>query len=73
MIAKYQGYEINVTREGDCALYYSITRERDGWEADCAPYYGCEGVREFIEILKQRIDNEHATGDPWMEQEELFG
>ena len=72
MISKYKGYEIEVKREmsmgGDEFLYFTITRESDG--------YLCEGdftdeeatVREFIGYMKERIDNEHKEEDPWMEK-----
>lgn len=69
MKARYKGYEIEVTRQrclgGWSMLYFSIFRESDGLEcltnfADCS-----ETVREMIGVLKERIDNEHATDDPW--------
>jgi len=69
MISHYKGYEIEVKREecmaGYDLLYFTITRESDG--------YLCEGdftdeeatVREFIGYMMERIDNEHKEDDPW--------
>jgi hypothetical protein len=78
MKVHYRGYEISVDRgdspykptEGLCYVYWSIYRESDGYCCDETYSYGCETVQEWIEILKRRIDNELATGDPWMENEE---
>jgi hypothetical protein len=71
MIAHYKGYEIKVTRErclgGWDMLYYYIMRERDGWF--CVDNFedSAEKVRDMVGYLKQRIDYELASDDPWSE------
>jgi len=72
MIAKYKGYYIEVTREqctaGYDLLYYSVTRISDGYTPLCDYEDSAESVKGQIANLKERIDNEHKTDDPWMEK-----
>lgn len=77
MKVNYRGYEISVERdyaykpnEGLCYLYWSIYRNSDGYCCDESYYTGCETVREWIKLLKERIDSEHETDDPWLESED---
>lgn len=68
----YRGYEITVTREeclgGWSMLYWHIVRQSDGWFAEDTFTDTDESVAEFMCQLKQRVDNELAEDDPWMER-----
>jgi hypothetical protein len=71
MKASYRGYDIDVHRErsmgGDVLLYYSIFRQSDGYEATSGFSTGNDTVRDFIGMMKERVDNELAEDDPWEE------
>jgi hypothetical protein len=73
MKATHRGYEISVTREkclgGWSLLYYSIFRIEDGYEALSSFEDSGHTVREVVGHMKQRIDNELAEDDPWLERE----
>jgi len=73
MKTNYRGYEIDVRREkclaGYMLMYVSILRIDDGYIAEYYPYDGGETVREMIALMKERIDNELNTDDPWLEKE----
>jgi len=64
MKTTYRGFEIEVTRgpsmTGDVMLFYGVFRASDQWEADSGFYTGAESVREYVGILKDRVDNELA-------------
>lgn len=72
MIAKYRGYEITVDRDktqaGWDAMFLCVVRLSDRRICLEEPYYGSESVREMVGCMKRRIDNEHATDDPWLEK-----
>jgi len=67
----YRGYTIEVSREkclgGWEMTYYSIFRDSDGFECVSNFSEGCDTIEEWIDILKERIDNEHKENDPWDE------
>lgn len=72
MKTSYKGYELRVERDQSLCgyeyLYYSIYRESDGY--CCAESFssGEETEEEFIEILKERVDNELKEDNPWEEE-----
>lgn len=74
MKVEYKGYEIEVVRErclgGWDMLYYRIFRISDGY--CCVDNFttGSDTVREYIGYMKERIDEEHRTDDPWGEKAE---
>jgi hypothetical protein len=72
MRTTYRGYEIKVTREkclgGWSMLYYYVMRLEDGWFAVDSFEDSAETVRGMIGHMKNRIDNELAEDDPWMER-----
>lgn len=69
----YKGHEIRVVRDeamgGWEALFCSVVRTEDGFLGDEFSYTGDETVWEMINILKNRVDNELASEDPWGEKE----
>jgi hypothetical protein len=75
MTVEYKGYQIEVKRErasgGWMQLYYSIIRGQDGYECLNSYEESKESVRGMIKYLKNRIDNEHETNDPWGESQDL--
>ena len=72
MRVSYKGHEITVTRErcmgGWDLLYYSIYREADGYECECGFTEDETPIREYVGYMKERIDNELAEDDPWLER-----
>jgi len=75
MKATYRGHEIEVKREkclgGETLLFMTIIRQSDGYF--CLDDASDEEatVREMVGTMKERIDNELAEEDPWMEKEGL--
>lgn len=73
MKSVYKGYEITVTKEicmgGWSMLYYSIFRLSDGYECLSSCEDSAETVKDMVKYMKERIDNEHSTDDPWGEKE----
>lgn len=71
MKAIHRGFEIDVRREkcmaGYSLLYYSITRESDGYMPVDDYEDSAEKVADMVEHMKRRIDAELAEADPWME------
>lgn len=69
----YKGHEITVTRERSMAgysmLYYGVFRQSDGYECTSGFSDSSETVKEFMEIMKERVDAELAEDDPWGEKE----
>lgn len=67
----YRGYEITVTKEkslgGWTQTYYSIFRESDGYECLCDFEETSDTVQQSINHMKDRIDRELKTPDPWGE------
>ena len=73
MKTNYRGYEIDVHRvSGDEGLYVSIFRIEDGFEADSFYSSDESPVREYIKRMKERIDNESMSDDPWCEAEHWY-
>lgn len=72
MKASYRGYDIDVHRErsmgGDILVYYSIFRRSDGYEATSGFSTGDDTIKDFIGMMKERVDNELAEADPWEEK-----
>jgi hypothetical protein len=66
------GYEINVTKEksmgGDLLTYYSIFRVADGFECSSGFEDTEDSVIETVKFLKERVDNELMTKNPWGEK-----
>lgn len=73
MKVNYKGHEISVSREKSMAgysmLYFSIFRLSDGYECLTSFEDSAETVRDKINQLKERIDNELKEEDPWGENE----
>jgi len=59
----YKGWEIEAHREqslgGDKLLYFSLF-DPSGREVASGPYTGSETSREFVALLKKRVDKEIA-------------
>lgn len=73
MKRNYRGHEITVTRERSMAgyslLYYSVFRVADGYECMSRFEDSNERVSDMVGILKERVDAELASDDPWGEKE----
>lgn len=65
----YRGHEIEVTREkclgGWSELYTSVFRLSDGLECVCAVEDSAEKVVDQVRYMKERIDEELASENPW--------
>lgn len=65
----YRGHEIEVTREkclgGWSELYTSVFRLSDGLECICAVEDSAEKIVDQIRYMKERIDEELASENPW--------
>jgi len=65
----YRGHEIEVTREkclgGWSELYTSVFRLSDGLECVCAVEDSEEKVVDQVRYMKERIDEELASENPW--------
>ncbi len=74
MKAKYKGYEIEVKREkcmgGWFMTYYTIYRISDGYEAVCDFTEDESPVREQMQWMKDRIDEELKSDNPWDENDD---
>jgi len=72
MKVRYKGHEIEVKREkcngGWSMLYYTVYRESDGYECVCDFEDSAEKVTDMIKYMKQRVDEELASDDPWSEK-----
>lgn len=68
----YRGHEITVSRErslgGDLLLYYNVYRESDGYECVCDFTSGDDTVSAYVRYMRERIDAELASDDPWGEK-----
>lgn len=68
----YRGYEIDVYRErcmgGWSMLYFSIFRVSDGRECLASFTEGSDTVSEYVGYMKERIDSELESDDPWGEK-----
>lgn len=71
MKTPYKGYTITADRVSEDWLDWAIIRDQDGFVADCGFYSGAETESEYTRLMKGRIDNEHATDDPWLEKESV--
>ena len=69
----YRGHEIEAKREkclaGYSLLYFSVFRESDGYECTSGYTTGSDTAREMVGYLKERVDAELASDDPWGEEE----
>lgn len=67
MKVMYRGHEITVTKEkclgGWMLMYYSIFR--DGKECVTNFSEDSSTVREYVGYMKERVDNELASDNPW--------
>jgi hypothetical protein len=76
MTTIYKGYKLEVNREqcmaGYSMLFFNITREKDGYECLSSFEDSAEKIRDKINELKERVDNELKEEDPWMEKEGLW-
>jgi hypothetical protein len=74
VIAHHRGYEIDVHRDrclgGWTLLYYTVIRQEDGYIAVESFEDSAETVRDMVRHMKDRIDAELATDDPWLERAE---
>lgn len=74
MKVSYKGYELEAYRErslgGDKLLYWSIFRESDWYECDSGFSTGRDSVRIWIKLLKERVDKELASNNPWNEHKD---
>lgn len=73
MRTSYRGHEINVTRECEKLLAYSIFREADGFECVSGFTNDASTVPSYVDQLKHRVDAELAEADPWGERELEYG
>jgi hypothetical protein len=68
----YKGHEIDVRRErsmgGWTQLYYGVFRVADGYECTSGFCDTSDSTLTFTRILKDRVDAELASADPWDEQ-----
>lgn len=75
MKATHRGHEIEVKREkclaGYPLLYFSVFRLSDQFECTSGYEDSAETVRDKVQQLKKRIDNELLEDDPWMEEHGL--
>lgn len=71
----YRGHEIDVRREeclgGWDRLYTTIIRSSDGFICTEFGENSEERVTDQVRYMKERIDAELATDDPWMERKGL--
>lgn len=67
----YRGHEIDAHREkclaGYRLLYFSVFRASDGYECLSSFSTGDDKPADMIEYLKQRVDAELASPNPWDE------
>lgn len=77
MKTTYRGHEITVTRErclgGWDQLYYSIYRQADGYECAAGHTEDASPLATYVGHMKERIDAELASDDPWCESEGPLG
>jgi len=70
----YRGHEIEVKREkclgGWSELYTSVFRLSDGLECVCDVEDSGEKVVDQVRYMKERIDEELASDNPWGEEAE---
>ena len=68
----YCGHDITVTRErclgGWQRLFYSVVRASDGYICVEDGENSDERVRDMVGYMRERIDAELATDDPWDER-----
>lgn len=71
----YRGHEIDVRHErslgGDMLLYISIFRVSDGYCCEDTFSTGDDTIPEMMRYMRERIDAELASDDPWLESEDL--
>lgn len=71
IIKKYKGFTIEVWREeclgGWDMIYYSIWRDRDGWEFDCGFYDSSDTLKEFAEDCKIAVDDYYEHPEDYEE------
>lgn len=69
----YRGHEIEAKREkclaGYTLLYFSVFRESDGYECTSGYTTGSDTALDMVGYLKQRVDAELESTDPWGERE----
>jgi hypothetical protein len=63
------GASMKVSYRGYPLLYFSIFRKSDGYEATSGYEDSAETIPDKIAQLRERVDNELAEDDPWMEHE----
>jgi hypothetical protein len=67
----YKGYEITVTKDkclgGWTQTDYSVFRTADGYECTSGFEDTSDSVRDVIKSLKERVDAELKSCDPWGE------
>lgn len=74
MAVEYKGHELKAWRE-DCLggwelLYFTVQRNSDGYECVCSFEDSTETLADKIDQLKQRVDAELKTFDPWGEKDD---
>ena len=71
MKVSYRGHEIDAHREkclaGYTLLYFSVFRESDGYECVSSYTTGDDTPADMIGYLKELVDAELASDDPWGE------
>ena len=72
MRVSYQGFQLEAHRAnrlgGERLVYWSIFREADWYECDCGFTRSMDPLRAFIRALKERVDRELGSDDPWGER-----
>lgn len=70
-VALHRGHRVEVTREpsmaGDELLFYSVFRDRDGFECDSGFENSDEAVVDKVRQLVERVDAELLGENPWGE------
>ena len=73
MKVSYRGYELEANRKRSLSgwdqLYFSIYRESDGYECSAGLTLDESPVRTYLKHMKERVDAELLTADPWGEKE----
>lgn len=72
----YKGHTISVTRErcmgGWPLIYYGIYRDSDGYECAAGFTEEAVSVATYMGYMRERVDAELATDDPWCEREDVL-
>ena len=75
MKLQYRGFTLEAHRErsmgGDVLLYYSIFRDSDSYECASGYTFDESPIRVYLNHMKERVDAELESDNPWDENDEL--